>query len=44
MLSVREAVVKAKEAANDFFDPNELNDLQLEEVEFDALNSIWLIT
>ncbi len=44
MLEVKEAVSAAREAARDFFDETPLNDLQLEEVEFEDSTETWLIT
>lgn len=44
MLDVKEAVALARDAARDFFDETPLNDLQLEEVEYDDPTETWLIT
>lgn len=44
MLEVKEAVAAARNAAKDFFDETPLNDLQLEEVEYEETSAAWLIT
>lgn len=44
MLTVREAVQRARENATEFYQDAEISDLQLEEVELDEAAGFWLIT
>lgn len=43
-MDVKEAVNKAMAAASDLFGPEMLNNLQLEEVDFDERTGTWQIT
>ena len=44
MIDVKEAVSKAKEGINTFFEDMDLRGMELEEVEFDHDGDVWLIT
>lgn len=44
MLDVKEAVTAARHSAKEFFEGSPLDDLQLEEVEYDESSQAWLIT
>lgn len=44
MLTVREAIQRARENATEFYQDAEISDLQLEEVELDEAAGLWLIT
>jgi len=43
-ISVKEAVTKAFEYAHDFYKPQEIPELMLEEVELDEEKKNWLVT